>query len=119
MFSSSSSKKRFLKRPSETTVVYIHDLLPSQDKQKQHHDVANSVQQNYRSTLYSPHERPVFAQSQDSRTPLKPKDHTYMPDKSKIVINNMTDVTTPHHSEYSFQYIDITPPKANQDPISI
>ncbi len=69
--------------------------------------------------LYSPHERPLFVQSQDSRTPLKLKDHTYTEDKTKIVINDMTNVTTPHHSEYSFQYVEISSPSAKQDPISI
>ncbi len=31
----------------------------------------------------------------------------------------MTNVTTPHHSEYSFQYVEISSPSAKQDPISI
>jgi hypothetical protein len=69
--------------------------------------------------LYSPHKWPLFVQSQDSRTPLKLKDHTYTEDKTKIVINDMTNVTTPHHSEYSFQYVEISSPSAKQDPISI
>ncbi len=31
----------------------------------------------------------------------------------------MTNVTTPHHSEYSFQYVEISSPSDKQDPISI
>ena len=122
--SSSSSKTRHWKHPSETTVAYVHDLLPVKRNRNNTMDyVSMTLQTASKKTiealLYSPHKCPLFVQSQDSRTPLKLKDHTYTEDKTTIVINDMTNVTTPHHSEYSFQYVEISSPSAKQDPISI
>ena len=122
--SSSPSKTRHWKHPSETTVAYVHDLLPVKRNRNNTMDYVSMTLQTasnktIEALLYSPHKWSLFVQSQDSRTPLKLKDHTYTEDKTKIVINDMTNVTTPHHSEYSFQYVEISSPSAKQDPISI
>ena len=60
--------------------------------------------------LYSLSKRPLLMESELSRTPVKIKNFTFTHDKSKIVINDMTNISTPQQCEYSFQYADIPLP---------
>lgn len=123
---SSTSKMESLKRQSDatSTVAYVHNLSPVKRNRSNTMDYVSMTLQTAPNTtvealLYSPQKRPLFARCQESRTPLKLKHHTYTADKNKIVINDMTNVTTPHSSEYSFQYAEITQSGAKQDPTTI
>jgi len=61
--------------------------------------------------LYSLAKRPLLIESESTRTPVKLKNFTFTQDKSKIVINDMTNISIPRQSEYSFQFADIRSPE--------
>ena len=62
--------------------------------------------------LYSPHKRPLLLQSQERHTPIKLTYFTYTQAKDKIIVNDMTNISTPQQSEYSFQHQTPTEPLA-------
>ena len=62
--------------------------------------------------LYSPHKRPLLLQSQERHAPIKLTYFTYTQAKDKIIVNDMTNISTPQQSEYSFQHQTPTEPQA-------
>ena len=67
--------------------------------------------------IYSKHKRQLFTESQTNRTPIKLKDYTLTEDKKKIVVNDMTFVSTPQPTEYAFQYAELQP--VEEHPVSL
>ena len=67
--------------------------------------------------IYSKHKRQLFTESQSNRTPIKLKDYTLTEDKQKIVVNDMTFISTPQPSEYAFQYAELQP--VEEHPVSL
>ena len=67
--------------------------------------------------IYSKHKRQLFTESQSNRTPIKLKDYTLTEDKQKIVVNDMTFVSTPQPLEYAFQYAELQP--VEEHPVSL
>ena len=59
--------------------------------------------------LYSPKKRPLLAQRKESRTPVKLQNYTFTEDQQKIVVNDMTFISTPDSSEYNFQFASDLP----------
>ena len=62
--------------------------------------------------LYSPHKRPLLLQSQERHALIKLTYFTYTQAKDKIIVNDMTNISTPQQSEYSFQHQTPTEPQA-------
>ena len=67
--------------------------------------------------LYSPPKRSLLLESEKSRRPIKVSCLTCTPDKKKLIINDMTKVSFPDSSEYSFQFEDVR--LATPDPMTI
>lgn len=66
-----------------------------------------SSTQHREALLYSTQKSKFLEESLETRTPVTLQNITYTPDGKKIVINNMTFVTTPKPSKYDFQYADL------------
>lgn len=58
--------------------------------------------------LYSAYKRPLLFQSADNHTPIKLTHFTYTEEGDKIIVNDMTTISTPQLCEYSFQYDNST-----------
>ena len=56
--------------------------------------------------LYSPVKRKMLATNEQSRTGVKLQKLTYTEDGDKIIINDVTRITSPETTEYNFQYKD-------------
>ena len=65
---------------------------------------------NVETLLYSPHKRPLLLQSQERHALIKLTYFTYTQAKDKII--DMTNISTPQQSEYSFQHQTPTEPQA-------
>ena len=77
-----------------------------------------SKDQTREALLYSPQKRKLFAQSLESRTPIKLQNVAFTKDGKKIVVNDMTYVTSPKPTEYHFQYAELSP-KNDETPVPI
>lgn len=56
--------------------------------------------------LYSPQKQSLLSMRKETRTPIKLQNYAYTEDKKKIILNDMTFISTPDPSEYDFQYQD-------------
>ena len=99
----------------DSLIAYVHEM--SQVKRNRgdtmdYHSfkLQTSANTHRDALLYSLSKRPLLMESELSRTPVKIKNFTFTHDKSKIVINDMTNISTPQQCEYSFQYADIPLP---------
>ena len=93
----------------DSLMAYVHEM--SQVKRNRgdtmdYHSfkLQTSANTHRDALLYSLSKRPLLMESELSRTPVKIKNFTFKHDKSKIVINDMTNISTPQQCEYSFQY---------------
>ena len=100
----------------DVLIAYVHDM--SQVKRNNRNTLSyctfklqTSATTQKDALLYSLSKRPLLIESESSRTPVKIKNFTFTEDKSKIVINDMTNITTPQQCEYSFQFSDISSPQ--------
>ena len=57
--------------------------------------------------LYSSAKRPLLAESERSRTPIKIQKFTHTSDGCKVIVNDMTKISKPEQTEYSFQFTDV------------
>ena len=57
--------------------------------------------------IYSKTERKLLVDSERSRTPVKLQRFTYTLDGSKVIINDMTKISSPQPTEYSFQFEEV------------
>lgn len=55
---------------------------------------------------YSKTKRSILAEKESTRTPIKLSRYTKTSDKKKVIINDMTNITTLNELEYSFQFCD-------------
>ncbi|KAK3746515.1 hypothetical protein QZH41_007955 [Actinostola sp. cb2023] len=100
--------------PPDELIAYVHELSPLKRNRKNTMNyctltLQTSSEPPQDALLYSPNKRPLLMDSEESHTPLKIKCFTYTPDK-KLIINDMTNLTLPDQTEYSFQF------KATQSP---
>lgn len=58
--------------------------------------------------VYSPRKRPLLSESENSRTPVKIRKHTYTLDHTKLIINDMAEISHPSPAEYCFQYVELS-----------
>ena len=100
----------------ETTTGYVLDISHPRRNRGNTLDYCTFLLQtatkNVEALLYSPHKRPLLLESQERHAPIKLTHFTYTKAKDKIIINNMTNISTPQQSQYSFQDQTPTEPQA-------
>ena len=100
----------------ETTIGYVQDLSHPRRNRGNTLDYCTFLLQtatkNVEALLYSPHKRPLLLESQERHAPIKLSHFTYTKAKDKIIVNDMTNISTPQQSEYSFQHQTTTEPQA-------
>ena len=67
--------------------------------------------------LYSKHKRPLLVDSEKCHTPVKIQRFTYTSDGEKIIINDMTKISVPGQTKYSFQFKESLP--SHMRPVSV
>ena len=106
-----------MQKEEQELIAYIHDLSHLKRNRGNTMDyytmtLQTSSSENQEALLYSLSKRPLLQQSETTRTPVKLKNFTYTHDGQKLVINDMTNISTPQACEYSFQFTKI-PRKEN------
>ena len=105
----------------ESLIGYVQNLSPLMRNRKNTLDYASMTLQtasaNREVLLYSPPKRSLLLESEKSRRPIKVSCLTSTPDRKKLIINDMTKVSFPDSSEYSFQFEDVR--LATPDPMTI
>ena len=100
----------------ETAIGYVHNLSNPRRNRGNTLDYCTFLLQtatkNVEALLYSPHKRPLLLQSQERHAPIKLTYFTYTQAKDKIIVNDMTNISTPQQSEYSFKHQIPTEPQA-------
>ena len=100
----------------ETAIAYVHNLSNPRRNRGNTLDYCTFLLQtatkNVEALLYSPHKRPLLLQIQERHAPIKLTYFTYTQAKDKIIVNDMTNISTPQQSEYSFQHQTPTEPQA-------
>ena len=95
----------------ESLIGYVQNLSPLKRNRKNTLDYASMTLQtasgNREVLLYSPPKRSLLLESEKSRRPIKVSRLTSTPDRKKLIINDMTKVSFPDSSEYSFQFEDV------------
>ena len=93
-------------------IAYVHKLSKMQRNKKNTLDYATLTLQTENETrealLYSKLNRPLLVDSSKSRTPIKIQRFALSADGKKLIINDITNISTPSATEYSFQYKEET-----------
>ena len=92
---------------NEAIIAYVHQLSPIKRNKKNTIDYSTLLLQTkdepaQEALMYSKHKRPLLVDSEKCRTPVKIQRFTYTSDGEKIIINDMTKISVPGQSEYSF-----------------
>lgn len=108
---------------NEAIIAYVHQLSPIKRNKKNTIDYSTLLLQTkdeepQEALLYSKHKRPLLVDSEKCRTPVKIQRFTYTSDGEKIIINDMTKISVPGQTEYSFQFKESVMPSRTQ-PVSI
>ena len=115
------SKMESRSTEQESVIGYVQNLSPLKRNRKNTLDYASMTLQtasgNRELLLYSPPKRSLLLESEKSRRPIKVLCLTSTPDRKKLIINDMTKVSFPDSSEYSFQFEDVR--LATPDPMTI
>ena len=115
------SKMESRSTEQESLIGYVQNLSPLKRNRKNTLDYASMTLQtasgNREVLLYSPPKRSLLLESEKSRRPIKVSCLTSTPDRKKLIINDMTKVSFPDSSEYSFQFEDVH--LATPDPMTI
>ena len=107
---------------NEAIIAYVHQLSPIKRNKKNTIDYSTLLLQTkdeaaQEALLYSKHKRPLLVDSEKCRTPVKIQRFTYTSDGEKIIINDMTKISVPGQTEYSFQFKESVP--SHTQPVSI
>ena len=115
------SKMESRSTEQESLIGYVQNLSPLKRNRKNTLDYASMTLQtasgNREVLLYSPPKRSLLLESEKSRRPIKLSCLTSTPDRKKLIINDMTKVSFPDSTEYSFQFEDVR--LASPDPMTI
>ena len=88
-----------------------YQLSPTKRNKRDTMDYSTMILQTSTSTveglLYSSAKRPLLAESERSRTPIKIQKFTHTSDGCKVIVNDMTKISNPEQTEYSFQFTDV------------
>ena len=99
------------KRESDEIIAYVQSLSPVKRNRKNTLDYSTLVLQteesNMEALLYSKSKRQLLVDSANSHTPLKIQKYTKSVDGEKLIINDMTRISTPDQTEYAFQFKEI------------
>lgn len=90
-------------------IAYVHCLSPTRRNKKDTLDYSTLILQTeekptQEALLHSKNKRPLLTDSEQSRTPVKIQRYTLTTDGAKVIINDMTRISVPDQSEYSFQF---------------
>ena len=92
-------------------IAYVQRLSPLKRNRKNTLDYSTLVLQteetNLEALLYSKSKRQLLMDSEKSHTPLKIYKYTRSADGQKVIINDMTKISTPDQTEYAFQFKEI------------
>ena len=103
-------------------IAYVHCLSPSRRNKKNTLDYSTLVLQSeskpaQEALLYSKNKRPLLSDSEHSHTPVKIQRYTHTTDGEKMIINDMTMISVPDQTEYSFQFKETTGPSSEPTPV--
>lgn len=112
-FKSSSTESSPYSSPNKmnTMIAYVHKL--SDEKRNKRNTLTyctltlQTDNEYIEALLYSKSKRSILKNSQESHTSVKIERYTHTKDGLKIIINDMTYLSTPRPMEYSFQYAEL------------
>ena len=89
-------------------IAYVHNLSPLKRNRKNTLDYSTLTLQTKGerkdALLYSKTKRPLLVNSVDSHTPVKIQRYTFTSDGQKVIINDMTTISSPNQTDYTFQF---------------
>ena len=93
----------------EEIIAYVHQLSPLKRNKWNTMNYSTMVLQTstkeaQEALVYSEGKRPMLADSERSHSPIKIQRFTYSSDGSKLIVNDMSKISTPLQTEYYFQY---------------
>ena len=107
----------------DVIIAYVQKLSPVKRNKKNTMDYCTLVLQaedkNMDALLYSKNKRQLLMDSKQSHTPLKIQKFTKSATADKIIINDMTKLSMPDQTEYTFQFEKIANPGDQIIPIAI
>ena len=93
---------------SPSIIAYVHNVSEPKRNRRNIMDYYTMDLQTMEGKLpgliHSKSKRKLLADRGIARTPVKLQRFTYMSDGSKVTINNMTEISSPQPTEYSFQF---------------
>ena len=94
---------------SGTLVGYVHNISPIKRNKRDTLDYSTFKLQlgekfMQEALCYSPSKRAILAEKEASRIPVKITRYTKTPDLTKVVVNDITQITAPNSFECSFQF---------------
>jgi len=96
----------------DSIIAYVHKVLESRRNKRNTMDYSTMVLQTSSDRQLSAliclkTKRKLLVDSERSRTPVKLQRFTYTSDGSKVIINDMTKISSPQPTEYSFQFKEV------------
>ena len=96
----------------DSIIAYVHKVSESRRNKRNTMDYSTMVLQTssdkqLSALIYSKTKRKLLVDSERSRTPVKLQRFTYTSDGSKVIINDMTKISSPQPMEYSFQFEEV------------
>ncbi len=89
-------------------IAYVHNHSPLKRNRKNTLDYSTLTLQTKGerkdALLYSKTKRPLLVNSVDSHTPVKIQWYTFTSEGQKVIINDMTTISSPNQTEYTFQF---------------
>ena len=97
------------KATDDVVIAYVHQLSPSKRNKKDTLYYSTLLLQTSENgcqdaLLYSKQKHKLLSDSQKSHTPVKIQRFTHTSDGKKLIINDITKISVPDQTEYSFQY---------------
>lgn len=104
-----SSNSVWSKATDDIVIAYVHQLSPSKRNKKDTLYYSTLLLQTSKNggqdaLLYSKQKHKLLSDSQKSHTPVKIQRFTHASDGKKLIINDITKISVPDQTEYSFQY---------------
>ena len=98
--------------PRDSIIAYVHKVSESRRNKRNTMDYSTMVLQTssdkqLSALIYSKTKRKLLVDSERSRTPVKLQRFTYTSDESKVIINDMTKISSPQPTEYLFQFEEV------------
>ena len=96
----------------DSIIAYVHKVSETRRNKRNTMDYSTMVLQmssdrQLSALIYSKTKRKLLVDSEWSRTPVKLQRFTYTLDGSKVIINDMTKISSPQPTEYSFQFEEV------------